>query len=69
MSTPLLFLLILAVVAVAIFVSLKVAFLIFLGIVATGIIVIALMVGGFIQLANEADKGHGPMDKVLFGGE
>ncbi len=69
MSTPFLFLLILAVVAVAIFVGLKIAFLLFLGIVTAGIIVIALMVGGFIQLASEADEDHGPLDKVLFGGE
>jgi len=65
--TILLFLAILAVVAVAIFAGLKLAFLLFLGIVTVGIIVIALMVGGFIQLANEADDGHGPLDKVLFG--
>jgi len=61
------FLLVLAVVTLAIFTGLKVAFLIFLGIVAVGIIVLALLVGGFIQSADEANEGHGSLDKVLFG--
>lgn len=65
----LLFLLILAIIALAIFVSLKVAFLIFMGIVAIVIIAIALLVGNFIKLADKADEGHGSMDKFLFGDE
>ncbi len=65
----LLFLLVLAIVATAIFVGLKVAFLIFLGIVAVGIIVIAMLVGSFIHLSGEGDDNDGPMDKLLFGGK
>jgi membrane protein implicated in regulation of membrane protease activity len=61
------FLMILAVVAVAIFTSLKLAFLIFLGLVAIVIIAMATMIGGFIRLADESEEGHGPMDKMLFG--
>ena len=63
----LLFILILAVVALVIFVSLKIAFLIFLGIVAVGVIVIAMLVVSFIQCGSEGDDNDGPMDKVLFG--
>jgi len=62
-----LFLLILAIVALAIFTGLKIAFLIFLGIVATGIILIALAIGGFINLGKAAEVGDGPLDKFLFG--
>ena len=50
----LLFLLILAIVVTAIFVGLKIAFLVFLGIVGVTSILLALAVGGFIQLASEA---------------
>jgi hypothetical protein len=60
---------ILAIVALAIFTSLKIAFLIFLGIVAVGIALIALLVGSFIQLGSGGDDNHGPLDKVLFGDE
>ncbi len=62
-----LFLLILAIVALAIFTGLKLAFLIFLGIIAAAIIAIAFLVGGFTQLGKEADVGNGPLDRVLFG--
>jgi len=61
------FALILAVVATAIFVGLKIAFLIFLGIVAVVIILIGLLVGSFIQCGSGGDNNHGPLDKVLFG--
>ena len=64
---PLLFLLIVAVVCLVLFTSLKLAFLIFLGIVATCIILICLAIGGFMRLADEADVGHGPLDRALFG--
>ena len=60
-------LLVLAVVTLAIFTGLKLAFLIFLGIIAAAIIVLALLVGGFLQLADDANVGHGPLDKALFG--
>ena len=63
----LLFLAILAIVALAIFTGLKLAFLIFLGIIAVIIIAIASLVGGFLQLGKEADVGNGPLDRVLFG--
>jgi predicted MFS family arabinose efflux permease len=68
-TTMLLFLMILAIVALAIFTSLKIAFLIFLGIVAVGIIVVAMLVGSFIHMSGEGDDDHGPMDKILFGDE
>ena len=62
-----LFLMILAIVALAIFTGLKLAFLIFMGIIAAAIIAVALLVGGFLQLGKEADVGNGPLDRVLFG--
>ena len=64
-----LFLLILAIVALALFTGLKLAFLLFLGVVAIAIIAIAMMVGGFIHLGKEGDDNDGPMDKLLFGGD
>ena len=64
----LILILVVAVVSLAIFTSLKLAFLIFLGIIAAGVIVLALLIGSFIQLSGETDEGHGPLDKVLFGG-
>jgi hypothetical protein len=64
-----LFLLVLTIVALALFTGLKLAFLIFLGLVAIAIIAIALMVGSFIHLGSEGDDNDGPMDKLLFGGK
>lgn len=61
------FLLVLAVATLAIFMGLKLAFLIFLGIVAVVIIAVAFLIGGFIQCGKEGDDNHGPMDKFLFG--
>lgn len=63
----LIFLLILAVVCLALFVSLKLAFLVFLGLVALTVIVIASVIAWSLRLADEPDDGHGPMDKFLFG--
>jgi uncharacterized membrane protein len=51
----------------AIFTGLKIAFLILLGIIAAIIIALALLIGGFIQFADEANEGNGPLDKVFFG--
>lgn len=63
------FLLILAVVCLALFTSLKIAFLLFLGLVAIAVIAIASVIFWSLRFADEADKGHGPLDRVLFGGE
>ena len=61
------YLLILAIVCFILFTSLKLAFLLFMGIVAAVIIVIASLIFWSLRLVDEADEGHGPLDKVLFG--
>lgn len=64
----LIFILVLAVVSLAIFTGLKLAFLIFLGIIVVGVIVLATLIGASLRLADEADEGHGSLDATLFGG-
>lgn len=62
------FLLVLALVCLALFVSLKLAFLIFLGIVAVTVIGVATLIAWSLR-ADDDGEGHGPMDKLLFGGD